>query len=168
MNQKAFTLIELLVVVLIIGILAAIALPQYESAVEKSRAAEAVLNLKQIQQAFVLKNLEDPNFLEAYSNGDITPQDIVQTLSGGQWSSGGSSYCTKYFLYVFEWPEIAAHRSNNITACSNYVGKLYSIYKDVPPEEDWETYKTCLAYTDTGYRVCKGLDGFETEDEREE
>lgn len=58
-NKKAFTLIELLVVVLIIGVLVAVSVPQYQKAVEKSRIAQALVVLGAVHKAYQLCVLEN-------------------------------------------------------------------------------------------------------------
>ena len=73
-NKKGFTLIELLVVVLILGILAAMAMPQYFKAVERSRMTEAVTLLANIADAQQRKYMQVNKYATAYTALDVAPK----------------------------------------------------------------------------------------------
>ena len=73
MSPLGFTLIELLVVVLIIGILAAVAVPQYQRAVDKSRYAAMMPIVRAIKSAQEAYYMEHGFYTSALADLDLEP-----------------------------------------------------------------------------------------------
>ena len=94
--QKAFTLIELLVVILIIGILAAVAVPQYQKAVYKSRATEAVTLLKAITDAQEVYYLANGEYTDNIDELDVNiPEELIHDASSAGLFENKYSYACK-------------------------------------------------------------------------
>ena len=79
MKRKNFTLVEIMIVVAIIGLLAAIAIPNFIQARNKARMNSCINNLRQIdaakEQVAMAKNYTEsntPTWTELYNSSDLT------------------------------------------------------------------------------------------------
>lgn len=118
-GMAGFTLIELLVVVLIIGILASVAMPQYNKAVEKSRATQALAILKSLYAAQETYYMANGSYATSFDELDIS----VPWTGATKWLNSSASTDTrsndKWSLQIYKSGEYAAI----------YLGRISGEYK---------------------------------------
>jgi prepilin-type N-terminal cleavage/methylation domain-containing protein len=152
--KQAFTLIELLVVVLIIGILTAVALPQYMRAVEKTRAMQALA---------VVKTIGDAQEIYYMANGVYADNldDLGIDVPGESYTYNGLQR-KKYDVFDFGAKPTA---SSSIAISNRWIsadkvgdGKgsaYYALYR-FPKDDNIYCYPQTLGDI---YKVCSTLSG---------
>lgn len=97
-GRSGFTLLEIIMVIIIIGVLAAIALPSYTGFTERARVAEAVNGMAAVKSAVLAQRLE----LSAWPAAQGTATDIaanlgvtLNTTNWGYKTEGGATTATK-------------------------------------------------------------------------
>ena len=137
-----FTLIELLVVVLIIGILAAIAVPQYQLAVTKSRLLELITIADTVEKAEKGYYLANGKYTQYLDELDIQlPQNFIDRGSNDEQALYKASD-VKLFLHTDGFGSVSSDK----------------ILPDIQMNFDWE-YRDCVVQknkpqTEFGKKMC--------------
>ena len=156
-----FTLIELLVVVLIIGILAAMAMPQYFKAVERSRMAEAVTLIDSITQAQRRKFMQTNRYADDFRGLDVAPKGATgsnyYTKGDPRTGRGGNGFWMAMLSGGFADGELRTFRvvdGNPNHPSLQYKYMLHRYYQS--------DNTTCWGITQAGRELCADFCGIDT------
>ena len=145
-NKKGFTLIELLVVVLILGILAAMAMPQYFKAVERSRMSEAESLLSSIASAQQRKYLQINKYAGEFTGLDVAPAGATDATYHTK-GDGGNGFVITLAGTDYEGGNAKAVREGPNTLQYNYtLQRFYNSDKTMCQGDDEDGAALCADF----------------------
>ena len=100
---KGFTLLELLVVVIIIGILAAIALPQYRKAAAKAELAQIIFATKSVKNAQEQYYLINGQYSSNINNLDVVINNTNIKCESYRYNTLGIVVCYNKHFAIWQW-----------------------------------------------------------------